>query len=79
MQDSIMQIEVMRPSKDANEEFGPGMIIKITCSKGYNSNLANLNSTVKCVRGRWKPMKPLCVLSEGKKSCDCRKINSTTS
>lgn len=62
--ETYMKIEIIRPSKDPNETFGQGMIAKVTCDKNYNSNLANANSTVKCVRGRWKPVKPQCTVSK---------------
>lgn len=62
--ETYMKIEIIRPSKDPNEAFGQGMIAKVTCDKNFNSNLANANSTVKCVRGRWKPVKPQCTMSK---------------
>ncbi|KXJ69876.1 hypothetical protein RP20_CCG025560 [Aedes albopictus] len=54
------QLEIVRPGKDPNEAFGPGTIVRMTCSKGYVSNMASPNATSKCVRGRWKPIKPAC-------------------
>ncbi|XP_021700723.1 sushi, von Willebrand factor type A, EGF and pentraxin domain-containing protein 1 [Aedes aegypti] len=54
------QLEIVRPGKDPNEAFGPGTIVRMTCSKGYVSNMASPNATSKCVRGRWKPIKPTC-------------------
>uniref|UniRef100_A0A182QAR0 Sushi domain-containing protein n=1 Tax=Anopheles farauti TaxID=69004 RepID=A0A182QAR0_9DIPT len=54
------QLEIVRPGKDPNETFGPGTIVKVTCTKGYVSNIVNPNATAKCVRGRWKPTKPTC-------------------
>jgi hypothetical protein len=62
--ETYMKIEIVRPSKDPSESFGQGMIVKVTCEKGYTSNLANTNSTVKCVRGRWKPVRPACTMSK---------------
>ncbi|XP_050076471.1 uncharacterized protein LOC126563780 [Anopheles maculipalpis] len=54
------QLEIVRPGKDPNETFGPGTIVRVTCTKGYVSNIVNPNATAKCVRGRWKPTKPTC-------------------
>ncbi|XP_038108340.1 uncharacterized protein LOC6031316 isoform X1 [Culex quinquefasciatus] len=58
--ESYALLEIVRPGKDPNETFGPGTIVKVTCSKGYVSNMVSPNATSKCVRGRWKPIKPTC-------------------
>lgn len=58
------QLEIVRPGKDPNETFGPGTIVRVTCTKGYVSNIINPNATAKCVRGRWKPTKPTCSMSK---------------
>lgn len=62
--ESYALLEIVRPGKDPNETFGPGTIVKVTCSKGYVSNMVSPNATSKCVRGRWKPIKPTCSMSE---------------
>lgn len=36
--------------------------MQATCAKEYRLNLQNPNGTAKCVRGRWKPLKPSCTL-----------------
>jgi Sushi repeat (SCR repeat) len=59
-----MQVEVVKPPKNQNESFGHGMVLKITCDTGYNSNVQTANSTVRCNKGVWKPVKPICNLSE---------------
>lgn len=59
-----MQIEVVKPPKNQNESFGHGMVLKITCDTGYNSNIQTANSTVRCNKGVWKPIKPTCSLSK---------------
>lgn len=59
-----MQIEVVKPAKIQNETFGHGMVLKITCNIGYNSNVQTANSTVRCNKGVWKPVKPSCSLSK---------------
>ena len=33
--ETSMQVDVIRASKDTNEAYGPGMIVKITCAKGF--------------------------------------------
>lgn len=62
--ESHAQLEIVRPGKDPNEAFGPGTIVRIVCSKGFVSNMAGPNATSKCVRGRWKPIKPTCSMSK---------------
>lgn len=59
-----MQVEVVKPPKNQNESFGHGMVLKITCENGYNSNIQTANSTVRCNKGVWKPVKPYCSLSK---------------
>ena len=59
-----MQMEVVKPAKNQNESFGHGMVLKITCDFGYNNNIQTANSTVRCNKGVWKPVKPTCTLSE---------------
>lgn len=61
-----MQMEVVKPAKNQNESFGHGMVLKITCDSGFNSNIQSVNSTVRCNKGVWKPVKPTCALSEYK-------------
>lgn len=52
----------MREGKDPSNEFSAGTVIRATCAKEYKLNLQNPNGTAKCVRGRWKPQKPECIL-----------------
>jgi hypothetical protein len=59
-----MQIEVVKQAKNPSENFGHGMVLKITCNTGYSSNVQTANSTVRCNKGVWKPVKPACTLSE---------------
>lgn len=61
---SYMTIHIVRPGRDMMEPYSSGTIIKAICSKGYSLNLANANGTAKCVRGRWKPLTPVCEKSE---------------
>lgn len=68
-----MQMEVVKPPKNQNESFGHGLVLKITCDHGFNSNIQSVNSTVRCNKGIWKPVKPMCSLS--KKSFDLRRVS----
>lgn len=59
--DSFSNIEILKYGFDASISFSSGTILNITCTKGFGLNLAE-NSTVKCVRGKWRPAKPKCLL-----------------
>jgi hypothetical protein len=59
-----MQIEIVKPPKNPSESFGHGIVLKITCDDGYNSNVQTANSTVRCNKGVWKPVRPFCTLSK---------------
>lgn len=56
-----VNIEVIKHGKDPNVSFSSGTVVKIACGKGYGSNLPT-NKTAKCVRGKWRPLKPSCYL-----------------
>lgn len=60
-----VNIEVVKHGRDPNVSFSSGTIVKIACGKGYGSNLS-ANKTAKCVRGKWKPLKPSCYLCKRK-------------
>lgn len=53
-----LRIDILREGRDPSSEFSSGTIIRATCAKEYRLNLQNPNGTAKCVRGRWKPVKP---------------------
>lgn len=57
-----MRIDIIREGRDPSNEYSAGTMVKVTCAKEYKLNLQNPNGTAKCVRSRWKPMKPLCTL-----------------
>lgn len=59
-----MQVEIVKPPKNPSESFGHGIVLKITCDNGYNSNVLTANSTVRCNKGVWKPVRPYCTLSK---------------
>ncbi|XP_047540229.1 uncharacterized protein LOC125073443 isoform X1 [Vanessa atalanta] len=54
-----INIEVVKYGRDPNNTFSSGTIVRVACGKGYGLNL-EANATAKCVRGRWKPEKPMC-------------------
>lgn len=56
------RMEIVRQGKDPDTPFSAGTIVKVICNKEYKLNLLNPNGTAKCVRGRWKPMTPECIL-----------------
>lgn len=58
----FIRIDIVREGKDPSNEFSAGTIVRATCAKEYRLNLQNPNGTAKCVRGRWKPLKPSCTL-----------------
>lgn len=59
-----MRIDIVREGRDHTNEFSAGTMIRVTCAKEFKLNFKNANSTAKCVRGRWKPVKPECTLSK---------------
>ncbi|KAL1513275.1 hypothetical protein ABEB36_002702 [Hypothenemus hampei] len=54
-----VNIEFMKHSKDQDEMYGSGTSVKLACGKGYVLNMAE-NKTAKCVKGKWRPNKPMC-------------------
>ncbi|CAK1543665.1 unnamed protein product [Leptosia nina] len=54
-----VNIEIVKYGRDPNNTFSSGTIVRVACGKGYGLNLET-NVTAKCVRGRWKPEKPIC-------------------
>lgn len=58
-----VNIEVVKHGRDHNVTFSSGTIVKIACAKGYGSSLPD-NKTAKCVRGKWRPAKPECIIRE---------------
>ncbi|XP_030753340.1 uncharacterized protein LOC115880296 [Sitophilus oryzae] len=55
----FVNVEVVKQGKDPNATFGAGTTVRLACGKGYVLNMAE-NRTAKCVRGKWKPVKPEC-------------------
>lgn len=58
-----VNVEIVKHGKNHNVSFGSGTVVKMACGKGYTSNLPT-NKTAKCVRGKWRPEKPSCFISE---------------
>ncbi|KAK9711611.1 WAP-type (Whey Acidic Protein) 'four-disulfide core' [Popillia japonica] len=56
-----VNIEIIKPSRDKNNTYGSGTIVKIACGKGYDLNMPE-NKTAKCVRGKWRPVAPACLI-----------------
>lgn len=59
--EAFLSFEIIQRAKIKDEEFGTGTIVRVACPKDLYLNLQNPNSTAKCSRGRWKPMKPACM------------------
>lgn len=58
-----VNVEIVKHGRDQNSTYSTGTIVKMACGKGYGLNLPE-NKTAKCVRGKWKPMKPMCLIRE---------------
>ncbi|KAH1014446.1 hypothetical protein HUJ05_012309 [Dendroctonus ponderosae] len=56
-----VNIEFLKHGKDQNSTYGSGSVVRLACGKGYVLNMAE-NKTAKCVRGKWKPNKPMCII-----------------
>lgn len=59
----FVNIEFVKHGKDPNVTYGPGTVVRVACGKGYRLNM-EINSTAKCVKGKWKPVKPECSISK---------------
>ncbi|XP_055372262.1 uncharacterized protein LOC129606153 isoform X4 [Condylostylus longicornis] len=57
--DSFSNVTVLRPGKTPGKTTA-GTILLITCNPGFKLNIRNPNATARCVRGMWKPQKPVC-------------------
>lgn len=58
-----VNIEVVKHGKDPNNTFSSGTVVKMACGIGYHLNMPE-NKTAKCVRGKWRPMKPDCLIGK---------------
>ncbi|KAJ8978205.1 hypothetical protein NQ317_014721 [Molorchus minor] len=57
----FINVEVVKHGRDPNVTFSPGTVVKMACGKGYGLNMPE-NKTAKCVRGKWRPLKPMCLI-----------------
>lgn len=57
----FVNIEIIKHGRDPNVTFSSGSVVKMACGKGYGLNLP-VNKTAKCVRGKWRPAKPTCLI-----------------
>ncbi|XP_050510786.1 complement factor H isoform X3 [Diabrotica virgifera virgifera] len=56
-----VNIEVVKNGREANVSFSAGTVVKMACGKGYGLNMPE-NKTAKCVRGKWRPTQPMCLI-----------------
>lgn len=56
-----VNIEFVKHGKDPNVTYSQGTVVRVACGKGYVLNMES-NNTAKCVKGKWKPHKPECVI-----------------
>ncbi|XP_057654194.1 sushi, von Willebrand factor type A, EGF and pentraxin domain-containing protein 1 isoform X2 [Diorhabda carinulata] len=56
-----VNVEVVKHGKDPNVTFSAGTVVKMACGKGYGLNMPE-NKTAKCVRGKWRPTQPMCLI-----------------
>ncbi|CAG9821323.1 unnamed protein product [Phaedon cochleariae] len=56
-----VNVEVVKTGKDPNTTSSSGTVVKMACGKGYGLNMPD-NKTAKCVRGKWRPVKPDCLI-----------------
>ncbi|XP_074036911.1 hig-anchoring scaffold protein isoform X1 [Leptinotarsa decemlineata] len=57
----FVNVEVVKFGRDPNVSFSAGTVVKMACGKGYGLNMPE-NKTAKCVRGKWRPTKPMCLI-----------------
>ncbi|XP_049824701.1 sushi, von Willebrand factor type A, EGF and pentraxin domain-containing protein 1 isoform X2 [Aethina tumida] len=56
-----VNVEVVKHGKDPNVSYSSGTVVKMACGLGYGLNMPE-NKTAKCMRGKWKPVKPMCLI-----------------
>ncbi|XP_026477208.1 CUB and sushi domain-containing protein 1-like [Ctenocephalides felis] len=57
-----VNIEIVRTGRDPSIPYSTGTVVRMACGKGYGLNIKPADATAKCVRGRWKPAKPMCLI-----------------
>lgn len=58
---SFTHVVVTKPGRDHNDSASSGSTVMVSCEAGYQPSIG-VNQTAKCVRGRWKPAKPECII-----------------
>jgi len=58
-----MHVTLVKPGRDQNDTSSSNSEVMVTCDEGYHLNMES-NKTAKCVKGRWKPVKPFCSIGE---------------
>lgn len=61
--DAVANVTIVRQGKSPGRN-SPGTILHIVCNTGFKLNIKNPNATARCVRGIWKPQKPMCLSGE---------------
>lgn len=61
--DPFTHVTVTKPGRDHNDSASSGSTVQVTCDVGYQLSIG-ANLTAKCVRGRWKPAKPECIIGK---------------
>lgn len=59
----FVTLEVIKAGRNENQSYSPGVVVLVTCGKGYGLNIG-FNTTAKCARGLWKPDYPECEICE---------------
>lgn len=59
-EESFANITVVRQGKGPGR-YSAGTILHLICNTGFKLNIKNPNATARCVRGIWKPQKPICL------------------
>ncbi|XP_034243418.1 uncharacterized protein LOC117646517 isoform X1 [Thrips palmi] len=59
--DQYTHVVVTKPGRDHNDSASSGSTVQVSCEVGYQLSIG-ANQTAKCVRGRWKPAKPECII-----------------
>ncbi|XP_039298453.1 sushi, von Willebrand factor type A, EGF and pentraxin domain-containing protein 1 isoform X2 [Nilaparvata lugens] len=59
VEENVESTTILKEGRDSNVTYSTGVIIRVTCSRGYSLNIGE-NVTARCIRGRWKPDKPHC-------------------
>ncbi|XP_031335519.1 sushi, von Willebrand factor type A, EGF and pentraxin domain-containing protein 1-like isoform X3 [Photinus pyralis] len=70
-EETVEAIKIIKYGFDNSIPYSFGTVIKMTCRHGFGLNVPS-NITVKCFRGKWKPVRPKCLTAP----CALPKIDS---